>query len=177
MLLFPGSSWRYKSWPEKRFARLAERIRRELDCEPVVVCGPGEEGTGAAVAAAAGIPLGVVRPADLTALYRIIADATAVVCNNSAPLHLAEAIGTPVIVLTGSSDPVRWGPYSPTGVGLCHSVGLPCHPCREQRCVTPDSPCITRIAVGEVVDALQTLIPRAEHGRSQVAAASGAASR
>ncbi len=79
------------------------------------------------------------------------------ICNNSAALHIAEALDTPCIAITGPSDPIRWGTYKAHSRTIEKSVGLPCHPCGEKRCVRPTNPCIDEIRVDDVFRAVTDL--------------------
>ena len=87
----------------------------------------------------------------------LIAGAQTVICNNSVALHIAEAFGVPCIALTGPSDPVRWGTYRSHSRTVSRSRGLPCHPCGEKRCVLPNTPCIERISLADVLQALEEI--------------------
>ena len=78
-------------------------------------------------------------------------------------MHLAAAVGTPIVALFGPSSPDRWGPLSPTA--LVVRVDLPCSPCNRirtppARCQghTPD--CMDGITAGRVIDAAARLLSR-----------------
>jgi ADP-heptose:LPS heptosyltransferase len=155
VLLHPGASWRYKQWSAQNVAALI----RWLDDRrwPVrVVAGPADREFIEALRTAYGAPLDVRFPV-LSELYSLVARARAVVCNNSAALHIAEALHTPCVALTGPSDPVRWGTYRSHSRTVIRSESLACHPCRERRCVLPESPCMERIAIRDVIEALGSL--------------------
>ncbi len=69
------------------------------------------------------------------------------ICNDSGPMHIAAAVGTPVIALFGPTDPRKVGPY-----GAGHVViqkGSDCSACSRHRCVR-DNACMTAISVEEV---------------------------
>jgi ADP-heptose:LPS heptosyltransferase len=152
VVIHPGASWRYKQWRAENVAALDAALSA-AGVDTLFVATDEDRPFLRAVEAARGRPLAVVFPT-LDELYTIIARAAAIVCNNSAALHIAEAVGTPCVALTGSSDPVRWGTYRPGSRTICKSVGLPCHPCAEKHCVRPDHPCIDDISVADVIGAL-----------------------
>lgn len=155
ILLHPGASWRYKQWSAGNVAALI----RWLDGEGFsvkVVGGPNDKIFVDSIGSEYGDELAVEYPS-LDQLYSLIANAQAVICNNSAALHIAEATGTPCIALTGPSDPVRWGTYRAHSRTVIRSAELPCHPCGEKRCVLPESPCIDRISLLEVVEVIEQL--------------------
>ena len=155
VVIHPGASWQYKQWPAANVAALDASLTA-AGVDTLFVATDADRPFLHAVESARGRTLPVVFPT-LDELYAIIARARAIVCNNSAALHIAEAVGTPCVALTGSSDPVRWGTYRPDSRTICKSVGLPCHPCAEKRCVRPDNPCINDIVVTDVLDALAEL--------------------
>ena len=110
-LLAPGAAFSWtKRWPRDRFGRLGAMLRdRHWAC--AIVVGPGEEGLAREVCAAAGAPLPILGldlgPIELAAL---LSRARVVVANDSGPMHLAAAVGTPVVAFFGPTDPGRTAP-------------------------------------------------------------------
>jgi ADP-heptose:LPS heptosyltransferase len=155
VLVHPGASWRYKQWGADNVAQILRWLDAQR-CAAKVVAGPHDRVFIDAVAAAYGAPLTVEYPS-LDELYSLVAGARVVLCNNSAALHIAEALGTPCVALTGPSDRARWGTYRAHSRTLIRSEDLACHPCGEKRCVFPDAPCIDRIDVAEVIETLEDL--------------------
>ncbi len=109
VVLMPGAHNARQRWPVKAFAMLGQALRRQ-DIPVAVICGPGEEQLGKAVASSVEAPL---CPAPMiTELMDMIACSRLVVCNNSGPLHLAAALGVPTISTMGPTAPWRWWPVS-----------------------------------------------------------------
>ncbi|MGB8261996.1 MAG: glycosyltransferase family 9 protein [Terracidiphilus sp.] len=109
VLLNPGAGWGAKRWPVERYAAVAEGLL-ERGCRVVVNAGPGEEPLAEAIEKQTG---GAARPVScsleqLIALTRRIALAVA---GDTGPLHLACALGKPVVGIYGPTDPSRNGPY------------------------------------------------------------------
>lgn len=101
VVLLPGAGKRGKQWPVERFAELAKRIGSDA----LVVWGPGEEGLARAIGAE-------VAPAtNFRELAFVLTNARLVIGADTGPLHLAAALGTPLIGLYGPTDPNRNGPY------------------------------------------------------------------
>ncbi|MBI5369390.1 MAG: glycosyltransferase family 9 protein [Planctomycetes bacterium] len=127
----------YKRWSPAAFARLGDLARARLGVEVVVTWGPGEEELAAQVAGLMQ-PAGHVacRTASLGELGALLARAAAFVGSDSAPLHLAAALGVPTVALFGPKDPVIYGPYRTRSEILWK--GIPCSPCRYRRCPYPD---------------------------------------
>jgi ADP-heptose:LPS heptosyltransferase len=155
VLVHPGASWRFKQWSESKVAAVLRALASRGVAVKLVGGEVDREVIGRICAQLEG-PVDVVFPS-LAEFYDLVAAARLVICNNSAALHIAEALGTPCIALTGPNDPVRWGTYRPHSRTIERSVGLPCHPCAEKRCVRPDHPCIEEIQVDDVLAAVRPL--------------------
>jgi heptosyltransferase-2 len=111
IVLCPGSaSDPKKRWPAARFAALADALAgRGVPC--ALAIGPSERDLGRAVARKASAALPVVgADLDPVELAAVLAAARAVVSNDSGPAHLAAAVGTPVVVFFGPTDPRRTAP-------------------------------------------------------------------
>jgi heptosyltransferase-1 len=101
IVLLPGAGKPNKQWPVERFRELARRLGERA----VVVWGPGEEERAVAVDAR------MAPRTNLRELASILRDAALVIGGDTGPLHLAAALGTPVIGLYGPTNERRNGPY------------------------------------------------------------------
>jgi heptosyltransferase-2 len=177
-VLAPGATFGpTKRWPAERFARVAERLATGPGLAVVLVGGRGDAATGTAVAAALSGAAGQhggaqVAVADLTGktdladLAAVLQGAAVVVANDSGPLHLARAVGTPAVGIFGSTEPKWTGPRG--GRIVIAAERPPCAPCFKRRCGI-GFVCLTRIAVDDVAAAaeaaLATSFPQvAQHG-------------
>ena len=167
-LLNPGAAWTSKCWPPERFGELAHRLRREHGLQSLVVWGPGERERAGRVVAASDAAAALAPPtrvADLVALARA---AAVMVAGDTGPLHIAAALGTPVVGLYGPTDPIRNGPWSVADVvvsrhGACGcrrdpsgSTGVVVRRCAQAR------PCMADIPVDEVARAVSRRIGAAD---------------
>jgi ADP-heptose:LPS heptosyltransferase len=105
VLLAVGAGSIAKRWPIERFAALAAQAPRPV----AALTGPAERDAVAALQRARP-QLPVITDVDLALLPAVLAEAAAVVANDSGPGHLAAAVGTPVVALFGPTDPVVWAP-------------------------------------------------------------------
>jgi heptosyltransferase-1 len=106
-LITPGAGWGAKRWPPERYAAVAQQLAERGLCV-LVNAGPGEEPLAEAIAAgSAAVPV-TVRLPQLIALTRRIA---LCIGGDTGPLHLACALGRPVVGIYGPTDPSRNGPY------------------------------------------------------------------
>ncbi len=103
IVLLPGAGRKEKQWPH--FRELAKR----LGGRAVTAWGPGEEALAQATGAR------VAPRTNLRELAQLMRDAALVIGGDTGPLHLAAALGTPVIGLYGPTSPVRNGPYGQLG--------------------------------------------------------------
>jgi lipopolysaccharide heptosyltransferase I len=113
----PGGGWRSKCWPAERYGALCEQIMRKFGVRAIVNAGPAEEELGRAVINSGGAAKPVVLSPSLHELAALLGRAKVVVGADTGPLHLAAALGAPVVALFGPTDPVRNGPI-PKGIAL-----------------------------------------------------------
>jgi heptosyltransferase II len=157
-LIAPGAAFAWtKRWPPDRFGRLADALAaRGLAC--AVVIGPGEERIGEEVLRAStsagtlpvlGLDLDPVGVAALAARARVV------VANDSGPMHLAAAVGTPVVALFGPTDPGRTGPTGAPSEVLDRYVF--CSPCYLKECPYGHE-CMREISVEMVAGAVERLL-------------------
>ncbi len=149
----PVALWDTKLWEEEGFARLGERLVREYGL-PVVFTGTGKKEIGRiqALMLTPSVSLaGETTLRELACLYR---QAALLVSTDTGPMHIAAAVGTPVVALFGPTDPCRTGPY-----GRGHRVvrrEMPCSPCFRRQCPTRE--CLRGLKVGEVWQAVEALL-------------------
>jgi heptosyltransferase-2 len=124
----------------------------------VVVGGPGDEALAdAVVAAASGRAFTAAGGLSLRASAALIARASVLVTNDSAPLHLATAVGTPVVALFGPTVPTfGFGPRGARDRVVEHAA-LPCRPCSAHgpaTCPLGHHRCMRELSVESVVAAV-----------------------
>lgn len=157
VILSPGGGWRSKCWPVERYAALHNFLARERGWRTVVNAGPGEEELVSEFMAHARVTRPVHLSLSLRQLVALVKRARLLIGGDTGPLHLAAALGTPVVGLYGPTDPVRNGPYSQRAVVVHH---------REQATVTykhedEPSPAMLAITVEEVVAAVNRCLETA----------------
>lgn len=151
-LLLPGGGWRNKLWPAERHAELARALAGR-GLRALVAWGPGERPLAERVAAASD---GAAQPCFETTLLDLAAvarRAAVVVGADTGPLHLACAVGAPVVGLYGPTDPDRNGPFAPRDEVV--RVTPPCAPCHKRSCPTHD-----RVMEGLGVEAVLAAVDR-----------------
>ena len=117
--LFPGASQPRRRWPLERFAELASRLEKNDGARIVVFLGPEEAAVAGTIRAAFSSAALVLEGLTLSQLASAAARLKLLVSNDSGPMHLAAAVGTPILLLLGA--PVR-GPYWFGPVGEHHRI-------------------------------------------------------
>jgi lipopolysaccharide heptosyltransferase I len=129
VVLNPGGGWPTKRWAAERYGRLAVALRNELGLPVLLTYGPGEDCLAAEAVAASGDSLEAIST-NLFELAALCRKARLLVAGDTGPLHLAEALGTPVVALLGPALPWRTGPFSPENPVVLHTKPCP-HPYRR----------------------------------------------
>ena len=111
VVLSPGGGWRSKCWPAERFGALCRMIFDALSLRCVINYGPGEDDLAAKVRDASSGTGPLLFNGELGPLMSLLRHAICVVGGDTGPLHLAVALGTPVVALFGPTNPARNGPY------------------------------------------------------------------
>jgi ADP-heptose:LPS heptosyltransferase len=161
VLLHPGASAEARRYPPARFGEVG-RLLLERGW-PVLITGVGREAplAEAALARAPGARalLGDTSLAEYAALVEC---AALTICGNTLPLHLADAVGTPVLALySGTDRESQWGPRAAPARLLRRPT--PCHPCYRFTCPI-GQPCLD-IPATEVADAAEALLRGSPSGR------------
>ncbi len=149
-LLNPGAAWPNKRWPAERFGALADRLRRQHALTSVVLWGPGEEPLADAVVTASQGAARLAPPTTIADMVAVASAARLMVSGDTGPLHLAAAVGTPVVALFGPTRAERNGPWAAEDLSISRTESCEC--LYERRCRRA-RPCIEDIAVDEVLAA------------------------
>ncbi len=156
--LHPGGSgrWKTKRWDLSRWAKVCDALSRS-GVRVVVVGGPEEQELGQQLTALTEVPpLVIIGKTRLLELACVIKRCTVFLSHDSSSLHVAAAVGTPVVVLFGPTDPRRHWP--PAFAGQVIRKDVFCSPCYSTRCRTVTHACMKRITVDEVLYATHTLL-------------------
>jgi lipopolysaccharide heptosyltransferase I len=152
-LIHPTARWESKKWEPTRFAELADWLVREKKIPVVFVGSKGEKEEVDRIVEKMKQPaFSVAGRTTLPELAELIRQAAFFVCNDSGPMHLAAAVGTPVVALFGPTDPRKIGPYGAGHTVIRKEVG--CLGCSRNRCVRGNE-CMNAISVDEVVRAIE----------------------
>ena len=150
-LINPGAAWPNKRWPADRFGALAAAIRDRLGWPSLVLWGPREEPLATAVVNASNGAGVMAPPTSVVDVFGIARAARVAVSGDTGPLHIAAAVGTPVVALFGPTWAERNGPWNAADVVVARTNRCEC--LYQRRCHLA-AQCIDDIACEEVMQAV-----------------------
>lgn len=160
--MIPGAEYGpAKRWPVERFIAAALEVQRKTHCGWILFGGKGDQSITSEITAklitGTGAPATIWDLAGKTTLRELCAglkQCQAVLTNDTGPMHLAAALGTPLVALFGSTSPALTAPGLPGGFHhALLQVTTPCNPCFLRECPI-DFRCMTSISVEQVVEAM-----------------------
>jgi heptosyltransferase-3 len=163
VVIHPTSRWQFKCWRDEAVAELVE-ILEQRGYRVIMTAAP-DASELTRVQRILGLcktkPVLLAGKLGLKQLGALIAKAHLFVGVDSAPMHMAAALGTPVVALFGPSDYRVWGPLSPKARIIVKTDMFPCIPCQQDGCGgSKRSECLEAIQVDEVVQAAEQLLAR-----------------
>ncbi|MHB8652320.1 MAG: lipopolysaccharide heptosyltransferase II [Terriglobia bacterium] len=137
-----------KRWPPEQFAALADRLIGALHADVLIFGSPAERPLAETIARAMKhTPTIVAGDTTLRQFMTLLAQCRLVVTNDSGPMHLAAALGLPLVAIFGSTDERSTGPLSSRARVVRHAV--PCSPCGLRECPI-DFRCMLGVTVDNV---------------------------
>jgi heptosyltransferase-3 len=157
VVLHPGAGWRFKCWTPEGYARIVEYFQGDLGLPVVLTASRApheQELLRELLAACRETPRSLAGRLTLKDLGALIAQARWFFGADSAPMHLAAAVGTPAVALFGPSGAYNWGPW---GEGhLVIQKDWDCVPCGRDGCQgSKVSRCLTELTPAEVRERLE----------------------
>lgn len=168
VLLQPTASFATKRWPASRFSTVAREIRRRTGRAVLVSLPSAQEARSDEFS---DFPVLAGLAAD--ELLALTSFAALYLGNDSGPMHVAAALGVPVVAVFGSSNPRRWHPW-----GVPHRAlwaGLSCSPCHGKWCENPRQlACLSDIPAEAVLEASLELLGSPSAGKAETVPRAGA---
>jgi heptosyltransferase-3 len=157
VLIHPGARWWFKSWPPEYFAKLADTINQSLECHVILA---GSQADQEVVTNIQNMmttkAVSLVGKATILQLAALLKRCRLFIGNDNGVMHVAAAVGTPVVAFFGLTNPALWGPR-----GAGHIVfykGIDCSNCFTNGCIRGDQSCMRMITVEEVLNAVRGFI-------------------
>lgn len=135
IILQPGARWLNKRWPAENFAGLTRQLAAaHPDFRFAILGGADDRELGKAIARVApNRCLDLTGKISLPEMVEWIRLGTLMVSNDTGPMHVAAALGKPLVAIFGPTEPRRTGPYGRTK-DVLQTATLPCVPCMKNRC-------------------------------------------
>jgi ADP-heptose:LPS heptosyltransferase len=150
----PAGTRDINRWPPPKFAALLDRLAQNLpDVHLILGGGPNDVALSQGIAARTKTPvLNLAGRLQVKELGALLSRSALVITGDTGPLHIASAVGAPIVCLSGAADPHRTGPTRPGDLVVIHRE-LPCVPCGARYCRRGDIACMTQMEVDWVLDA------------------------
>ena len=159
LVVNPGAAFGgAKRWHEDRFAAVADRMADELDLAVAIIGSESERTIGESVRDRMKRRAAVLSgQTSLETLVGLLAEASLMVTNDSGPMHIGAALGTPTVAVFGSTDAGVTSPVGPNTSIVRHAVD--CSPCMLRECPI-DHRCMNAVTVEEVCSSAMALVTR-----------------
>lgn len=160
LAIHPGASCPSKVWPADRFARVAEILAEKYALRIVLVAGPKDLRKAEEVLRHIKYPvINLAGRTSISQLASVLKRCSLFISNDSGPVHIASAVGTPVISIFGRNQkglsPKRWGPVGERDRVLHKEVG--CIECLAHNCIK-EFACLKAITVDDVVSVADSIL-------------------
>jgi len=145
-----------KCWEPERYAALADRLIAAFDADVILLGAPQESGMAARIAGAMGHrAFNLVGATKIGELPALLSSCRLFIGNDSGAMHVAGAVGVPVIGIFGPTDPEGTRPMTPQFTLIREAVD--CSPCFLRKCPI-DHRCMRRISVERVFEAARSVL-------------------
>lgn len=152
VVINPGGGWPTKLWPAEKYAELSERIYRELGLKSVVTIGKDEEWILNKMRSSGKNGHLIFFPTTIKQLIPLVKNAVCFISGDTGPLHIAAAVGTPIVGIYGPTFPERNGSFSRSDLAV-KKDGLLCLGCYKRSCPFETTACM-EIPVDAVLQAV-----------------------
>lgn len=132
-ILNPGAAWPNKRWPAVYFAEVARGLAKRHMLRSIVLWGPGEQPLAQAVVDACDGSAALSPKTDVADLVSLTKAAALMVSGDTGPMHIAAAVGTPIVGVFGPTDPERNGPWTHDDLSASRFDACSCHYQRQCR--------------------------------------------
>jgi lipopolysaccharide heptosyltransferase II len=151
-----GGGWYTKRWKPEYYATLGNRIREDYGAKVILIWGPGESEIVREINLKMDQRAIITPPTTLTQLGAILRRCGLLVTNDSGPMHIAAAVGIPVLAIFGPTNPLLQGPVSSHSV-VVRNEDLDCLACNLTECPI-GNPCMEKLSVDYVYRVIKKFI-------------------
>lgn len=131
----PGGDRNNRRWRPNRYAAVADRLAEGSGARIVLLGGPSEtEIAGSVESMMQNEPINLSGRLSLDDLAYVLSKLDLLLTNDSGPMHMAAALGVPLVAVFGPEDPARLGPCTDPRLYRIASGFVPCSPCKKSAC-------------------------------------------
>ncbi len=160
----PGMELTVKRWPMNQYREIVRRLVHERNAQVVLIGGADDIALNATLLDGLDVPersvLNLAGKTDFGGSAALLERCALFIGNDSSPMHLAAAVGIPVVAIFGPTSPQEYGPYpldDPSHIALWrNTIGKPCFFLGKMHA---NDGCMSSVTVDEVWDAVQRLLP------------------
>lgn len=152
IVLHIGAGNRFRYWGTDNLVRLVRLLGEAPGARVALIGGAEDKAAEAEILEKAPGTLSFVGALDLAGTAELIRRAAVFVGPDSGPMHIAAAVGTPIVAWFGPTVPANFAPWKPAGGARIIEKALDCRPCRQRTCVHGDFRCLQLISPEEVRD-------------------------
>ncbi len=161
VVLQPGARYWFKAWPPERFAELADRLAFEHGCQVLIGGTQQEINLAQQICQKAKSSPAIMAGRTTIRQFAAITKRSALfVGSDSGAMHIASAVGTPVVALFGPSNPHEWGPRG--GPADVIYMGLDCRFCFHPTCGRGEGNCMRLITIDQVYASAKRMLDKKE---------------
>ena len=154
----PGGNWPSRKCDPVKLAEIGDAILDAYKTPLLLIWGPGERDEVAEIRSLMRNPAVLAPPTDIRQMGAVISRCSLLLSNNSGPMHISVAVGTPVLNIEGPINPVRQGPYG-RAHGSVRLDELDCIGCNLRVCPR-NHECFLQLPVSRVMDAIASIIEK-----------------
>lgn len=158
--IHPSSRWSFKCWTTDRMAKLIDRLQAD-NWRVLITAAPNDDERTMVrqiLTTCQSQPIDLSGQLSLKEMAALTAHAKLFIGVDSAPMHIAAAVGTPLVALFGPSGENDWGPWQ-VPAQVVTSNSHPCRPCGMDGCGNSKrSDCLEQIEVDQVLSAVRALL-------------------
>lgn len=157
--LFPGAGWKLREWMPERFASIGDRLVQHFNAQVLIFGGPKDVELVTTVCNLMNEPaIPFAGTLQIRQLAACIEKCDLFLTNDTGPMHIAAAVGTPTLALFGPGNHIRFQPLGDAHTIIRHDV--PCSPCKQFTDKCKDNICMKQITVDEVWDSISKILNR-----------------
>jgi lipopolysaccharide heptosyltransferase I len=159
--IVPVSRWETKNWPPQCFSAVARRLQELRGASIFLLGGASDRNVCRDIECElGGRVVNMAGKLSLAESGGLLAQMDLLLSNDSGPVHMAVATGTPALVVFGPTDPKRTGPYGPKH-RVVTALSQPCAPCFSRVCRREGTPCLQGVTPEHVCEIAMGMLPPA----------------